>query len=75
MKIASGVQLGAYQILSSLGAGGMGKVWRALDTRLDRDAILLLLGQVRARQVPGLAARNAERCLPTRFHHGSKEGK
>jgi serine/threonine protein kinase len=36
MALAPGVRLGPYEILSSLGAGGMGEVYRAQDSRLDR---------------------------------------
>src|SRR5262249_53066735 len=36
MSLASGSRLGPYEILAPLGAGGMGEVYRACDTRLDR---------------------------------------
>ena len=36
MPISVGTTLGRYEILVLIGAGGMGEVWRAGDTRLDR---------------------------------------
>jgi eukaryotic-like serine/threonine-protein kinase len=43
MTLATGTQLGPYEILSPLGAGGMGEIWRARDTRLDREVAIKVL--------------------------------
>jgi hypothetical protein len=43
MALRTGTQLGPYEILSPIGAGGMGEVYRARDTRLERtDAVKIL---------------------------------
>src|SRR5262245_2614003 len=43
MALASGTRLGAYEILGAAGAGGMGEVYRARDTRLDRTVAIKVL--------------------------------
>src|SRR5580700_10130454 len=40
MPLTSGTRLGPYEILSAIGAGGMGEVYRARDTRLDRTVAI-----------------------------------
>src|SRR5579872_1669457 len=43
MPLSPGTHLGPYEILSPVGAGGMGEVYRARDTRLDRDVALKIM--------------------------------
>src|SRR5688500_16868156 len=43
MSLAPGVRLGAYEIIAPLGAGGMGEVYRARDTRVGRDVAIKIL--------------------------------
>src|SRR5580704_10419334 len=53
MALTSGTKLGQYEILSPLGAGSMGEVYRARDARLDRDVAIKVL--------PELVSLDAER--------------
>jgi len=53
LTLSLGTRLGPYEILSPLGAGGMGEVYRARDTRLDRTVAIKVL--------PAELARDEER--------------
>jgi len=62
MPLAAGTRLGPYEILAPLGAGGMGEVYRARDTKLDRDVAIKVL--------PATLAQDAERLA--RFEREAK---
>lgn len=62
MTLETGTELGPYEILSLLGKGGMGEVYRAMDTRLDREVALKTL--------PAEFARDPERVA--RFEREAK---
>src|SRR5688500_1683345 len=53
MTLESGSRIGTYEILASIGKGGMGEVFRARDTRLNRDVAIKVL--------PGVFASDPER--------------
>src|SRR5881296_2569662 len=43
MSLSAGSRLGPYEVLSAIGAGGMGEVYRARDAKLDRDVAIKIL--------------------------------
>jgi hypothetical protein len=52
MPLSSGDRLGPYEVVAPLGAGGMGEVYRARDTRLGRDVALKVLPSEVANDIP-----------------------
>ncbi len=55
MTLSVGTRLGPYEILASIGAGGMGEVYRARDARLDRDVAVKVLPEIVAADPAALA--------------------
>src|SRR5512145_920366 len=55
MPLSAGTRVGPYEILSALGAGGMGEVYRARDTKLDRDVAIKILPEAFAADAERIA--------------------
>src|SRR3982751_2030723 len=62
MALSTGTRLGPYEVVSPLGAGGMGEVWKARDTRRERSGAIKVL--------PAEFAENAQ--LKLRFEREAK---
>ena len=48
MPLSPGTRLGPYEIVAAIGAGGMGEVYRARDTRLDRTVAIKIVSEAGA---------------------------
>src|SRR6478736_3611044 len=55
MSLQPGARIGPYEVVAAIGAGGMGEVYRARDTRLHRDAAIKILPDAFARDPERLA--------------------
>ena len=71
MTLNTGTRLGSYEIVSRLGAGGMGEVYRARDSKLDRDVAIKVLPDAFARDKERLARFEREAKLLARLSHAN----
>ena len=69
MPLSAGTRLGAYEILAPLGAGGMGEVYRARDTKLKRDVALKVLPDTFARDPERMARFQREAEVLASLNH------
>ena len=69
MTLSAGTRLGPYEILSLLGAGGMGEVYRARDTRLGREAAVKVLPAALARDKDRLSRFESEARAASALNH------
>jgi eukaryotic-like serine/threonine-protein kinase len=69
VTLAPGTRLGPYEIIASLGAGGMGEVFRARDTKLNRDVAIKVLPQRLAADADALARFEREALAVAALSH------
>ena len=74
MTLAPGTRLGPYEILTPLGAGGMGEVWKAKDTRLDRLVAVKVLPEHLAKNPEALARFEREAKAVAALNHPNITG-
>ena len=67
--LVSGTQLGAYEILSQLGSGGMGEVYRARDSKLKREVAIKVLPQMFAKDAERVARFQREAQVLASLNH------
>src|SRR5687767_8140358 len=69
MALAVGTRIGPYEVLSPLGVGGMGEVYRARDTKLNRDVALKILPEASATDPERLARFKREAQVLAALNH------
>ena len=69
MPLTTGTRIGPYEIACALGAGGMGEVYRARDTKLNRDAAIKVLPAAFARDASGVARLRREAQVLASLNH------
>ncbi len=71
VRVSAGTRLGAYEVVSHLGEGGMGEVWRARDTKLGREVALKLLPPAFASDPDRLSRFEREAKLLASLNHSA----
>src|SRR6202790_1941361 len=69
MPLAPGTKLGPYEIASAIGAGGMGEVYKAHDTRLGRDTAIKVLPEAFAHDADRLSRFQREAKMLASLNH------
>ena len=69
MALAAGTRLGAYEIVSLIGSGGMGEVYRARDIKLGRDVALKILPEAFVREHGRVARFDREAHVLASLNH------
>src|SRR6202521_4092546 len=69
MAIPSGTKLGSYEVLSAIGAGGMGEVYQAHDTKLGRDVAIKVLPDAFAHEADRLSRFQREAKMLAALNH------
>src|SRR5437867_11867221 len=69
MPLTPGTRLGAYEIIATLGSGGMGEVYQARDTKLNRDVALKVLPAAVANDPERLARFQREAHVLASLNH------
>jgi Tol biopolymer transport system component len=69
MPIASGSKLGSYEVVAPIGAGGMGEVYQALDTKLGRDVAIKVLPEAFAHDADRLSRFQREAKMLASLNH------
>lgn len=71
MPLAAGTRLGVYEIIAPIGKGGMGEVYRARDTKLERDVAIKVFPEEFAKDEERLARFEREAKLLASLNHPS----
>ncbi len=69
VTVSAGMRLGSYEIVSAIGAGGMGEVYRARDTKLNREVALKVLPEAFTRDPDRLARFKREALVLASLNH------